>query len=53
MSDAEFKMAQLQLGQIYPIEDCDTVLEPDEARINLMSRTYLTSGQLPWLSNPI
>jgi hypothetical protein len=29
-------------AQIYPIEEGDTVLEPDEARINLMGRIWPT-----------
>jgi hypothetical protein len=37
-------MAQLWLGRIYPIEEGDTVLEPNEAPINLMGRIYPTCG---------
>jgi hypothetical protein len=35
-------MAQLRLGRIYPVKKGDTVLEPNEARINLMGRICLT-----------
>jgi hypothetical protein len=49
MSDGEFKLAQIQLGRIYPWGSDisnqwggDTVLEPDEARINPVGRIYPT-----------
>jgi hypothetical protein len=45
MSDGEFKLAQLRLGRIYPIKGGDTILEPDEARINLVGQIYLTWGR--------
>jgi hypothetical protein len=46
MSDGDFKLAQLWLGQIYPIRGGDTVLEPDEAQIYPVGRIYLTWGQI-------
>jgi hypothetical protein len=45
-------MAQLRLGRIYLVKEGDTVLEPNEARINLMGRIYLTSCRicLTWVA---
>jgi hypothetical protein len=34
MSDREFKLAQIQLGQIYLIKMSDMLLKPDGCRIN-------------------
>jgi hypothetical protein len=34
MSDGEFKLAQIQLGQIYLIKVSDMLLKPDGCRIN-------------------
>jgi hypothetical protein len=49
MSNGKFKLAQLQLGRIYLMGPGyiqsivgDTVLEPDEARINLGGQICLT-----------
>jgi hypothetical protein len=49
MSDGDFKLAQLQLGRIYPMglgyirsKGGGTVLEPDKAQINPVGQRYPT-----------
>jgi hypothetical protein len=53
MSNGDFKLAQVRLGQIYPtgleyIQSMvgDTILEPNEARINPVGRIYPTWGRI-------